>query len=54
MIISAGPEAKAEAMKRRARRALCQNGRALLEDSRNAVTVWMEMAQKMATMTKGK
>ena len=52
--ISAGPEAKAEAMKRGARRALCQYGRAEFDEYMNAVTVWIDIAQKIASSTQGK
>ena len=47
-------EAKAEAINRGASIALFQIGRPLLEENRNAVTVCMEMAQKMVINTMGK
>ena len=53
-MISAGPEAKADAMKRGPSSGEFQNGRAAFDEKRNAVTVWIEIAQKIATTTTGK
>ena len=50
----AGPEQNAEAMKRGASSALCQKGRPVLAEYRKAVTVWIVMAQKIASMTNGR
>ena len=47
-MINAGPDTKAVAMKRGASSAMCQNGREELAENRKAVTVWIEMAQKIA------
>ena len=49
----AGPAANAEARKRGAITAEFQNGRPPSPEYRNAVTVWMLMAQAMEMNTKG-
>ena len=51
---NAGPEENAEEIKRGASKALCQKGRPVFAEYRKAVTVWIEMAQKMASTMKGK
>ena len=53
-MISAGPEVNADARKRGPRIAVCQKGRATLDEKRNAVTVWIEIAQKIDSTTAGK
>jgi hypothetical protein len=53
-MISAGPDTNAVAIKRGASNAMFQKGRAELAANRKAVTVWMEMAQNIASTTKGK
>ena len=45
MITNAGPVMNAETMKRGASSAEFQNGRPPRPEYKNAVTVWMEMAQ---------
>ena len=52
--INAGPAVKAEARKRGPSTAVCQNGRATFDEKRNAVTVWIEIAQAIETSTAGK
>src|SRR3972149_2821715 len=52
-ISNAGPEAKAEARKRGARRAVNHRGRAARPLYRNAVTVWMLTAHGMDRMMTG-
>ncbi len=54
MMISAGPEANADAINRGPSSAVCQNGRAGLAENRKAVTVWIEIAQNIAITTNGK
>ncbi len=53
-MISAGPEAKADAINLGPSSAVFQNGRAEFAEKRNAVTVWRAIAQKIATTTNGK
>ena len=50
----AGPEAKAEAMNLGASKAVCQKARPEFAENRNAVTVWIEIAQRIAMITNGK
>jgi hypothetical protein len=52
--IRAGPDVKAEARNRGPSTAVCQYGRATFDEKRNAVTVWIEMAQAMEIRMAGK
>ena len=52
-MMSAGPAVNAEARKRGPTIAEFQNGRPPSPTYRNAVTVWIEIAQTIATNTNG-